>query len=208
MIRPRAFLDDTRAATGAEFALVLPLMLLFLLGIIDVGLYGWAINRSEKATQAGARMAVVTESVAAGLESFDYVGTTIGGTTLKQGDTIPADDMVIQCTKAGGCTCTSCPSGMAISLATGSPSPLDRIIARMQQLDPAIEESNVIVQFHSAGVGYAGDPHGMDIAPLVTVRLINMDYSPITLALFSGTVPLPSSSYTLTMEDGSGTASN
>ena len=55
---------DCDGAAGAEFALVLPLLILFLFGMIDVGRYMWTINQLEKATQVGARWAVVTDMVA------------------------------------------------------------------------------------------------------------------------------------------------
>ena len=48
----------------AEFALVLPVALLFLLGIVDAGRYLYEVNQLEKATQMGARFAVVTDPVA------------------------------------------------------------------------------------------------------------------------------------------------
>ena len=44
----------------------MPVLILFLLGIIDVGRYMWSINELEKATQMGARMAVVTTWFPAG----------------------------------------------------------------------------------------------------------------------------------------------
>ena len=46
------FLRDTRGASAAEFALVLPIMVIFLLGIMDVGFYAWTINRAEKIGRA------------------------------------------------------------------------------------------------------------------------------------------------------------
>ena len=54
---------DRSGAGAAEFALVLPLFLMFLLGIIDAGRYMWEHNRAEKATQMGTRYAVVTDMV-------------------------------------------------------------------------------------------------------------------------------------------------
>ena len=45
-------------ATAAEFAMVLPIVILFLLGTIDVGRLMWTWNKAEKATQFGARYAV------------------------------------------------------------------------------------------------------------------------------------------------------
>lgn len=198
------FAKDRTAAGAAEFSLVLPLMLLFLFGIIDVGGYAWAINKAEKATQMGTRYAVVTDPAASGLAEYSYVGKTISGVTLTQGDVIPADSMVITCTSAS-CTCTGCPTGMSISKAN---TPFTNVVTRMQAFDPGITAANVQILYRSAGLGFAGDPSGMEIAPLVTVRLQNRTYSPFTLFLFNGSVPLPSFSYSLPMEDGSGSVSN
>ena len=62
----RAFLRDGRGASAAEFALVLPLFLLFLLGTVDAGRYIWTVNEAEKATQIGARWAVATQLIPGG----------------------------------------------------------------------------------------------------------------------------------------------
>ena len=56
-----------KAASAAEFALVLPLLLILLFGTIDAGRFLWAMNRAEKATQMGARYAIVTDPVSTGL---------------------------------------------------------------------------------------------------------------------------------------------
>ncbi len=57
---------DRRGASAAEFALVLPLLLLLLFGIIDAGRFLYETNRAEKATQMGARYAIVTNVIPAG----------------------------------------------------------------------------------------------------------------------------------------------
>ena len=59
----RRLLNSEGAASAAEFALVLPLLLLLLFGIIDAGRFMWECNRAEKATQMGVRFAVVTDPV-------------------------------------------------------------------------------------------------------------------------------------------------
>lgn len=64
--------------------MVLPLFLIFVFGTIDAGLYGWTLNRDEKATQMGARMAVVTDPVVGNL-GLDFVGQSVGGKVLAQG---------------------------------------------------------------------------------------------------------------------------
>lgn len=191
-----SLLRDQRGS-AAEFALVLPLMLLFFFGIIEVGLYGWAINRAEKATQFGARLAVVTDPVASGLTSQSYVGTVVGGVTLTQGDPIPAAALgLITCTSAGCSSFGFDPVAFAL------------IVNRMQLIEPSITAGNVVIEYRGSGLGYAGDPGGMDIAPLTTVRLQNLRFTSATSMLFGVSTPLPSFAYSLTMEDGSGSKSN
>jgi len=78
----RAFLSSQRAAAAAEFALVLPLAMLFLFGIVDAGRFGWDVNRAEKATQIGARWAVATDIIPGGDASDglkNYSFTTASG---------------------------------------------------------------------------------------------------------------------------------
>src|SRR5438552_2784857 len=98
---------DQSGSSAAEFALVLPLLLVLLFGIIDAGRWIWTYNQAEKAAQMGARMAIVTDMIEPGIGT-GYVG--VGG--LTQGDIIPASAFgKITCTSSG-CTCTTalCPT--------------------------------------------------------------------------------------------------
>lgn len=201
----RRALRDQAGAAGAEFALVLPIFLLFLFGIMDVGYYAWQINEAEKATQMGARMAVVTDVVAPGLATQSYVGAANGGSTLAQGDVIPASALgLITCTSAG-CTCTTAPCPATPGFTSAA---FNRVVTRMQAFDSRIQAGNVRILYRGSGLGYAGDPSGIEIAPLTTVRLEGMQFSGFTALLFGETVGLPSFAYSLTMEDGSGSVSN
>lgn len=185
---------------AAEFALVLPLSMLLFFGLIDAGRFAYAFNQGEKATQIGARWAVVTDPLAPELTTTSYVGVTVGGQTLTQGDRIPAAALgEISCTTTT-CTCvaTPCPAGVG----TADTAAADLMLARMQQFMPEITAANLEVDYTGSGLGYAGNPNGMDIAPFVTVKLKNMTFSPFVL--FGKSVSLPDFSYTLTMEDGSG----
>src|SRR3546814_18583321 len=76
---------SSSGATAAEFAMVLPLLLIFLLGIIDVGRLMWTWNRAEQATQMGVRFAVVADMVPGNLAAYDFA--LQGGIT--GGDPIP-----------------------------------------------------------------------------------------------------------------------
>jgi len=197
------FLRDRSGAGAAEFALVLPLAMLFLLGIIDAGRLFYDINRGEKTTQVGARWAVVTDPLAAPLKNSNYVGVTVGGVTLSQGDRIPQGALGLVTCTATSCTCTTAPCPGGISAVDANA--FGRLRDRMREFMPEIGNGNIVVEYRGSGLGYAGNPNGMDVFPLVTVRLVGMTFSP--MLLFGNDVDLPDFSYTLTMEDGAGSAS-
>lgn len=201
---PGAFWRDERGGSAAEFALLVPVMLLILFTIIDVGAYGWTINMGEKSTHMGARLAVVTDSVDSAMASYDFVGKTVGGVTYTQGDLIQASALGVETCNSTSCTCSpACPW-----TPTYDSTAFNRIVARIQMIDPKVTAANVVVEYRGSGLGYAGDPSGMDIAPLTTVKLQNMTYTPVVLAVFKVAVKLPSFSYSLTAEDASGSVSN
>ena len=197
---------DQRGASAAEFALVLPLLLLFLFGIIDIGRLFYSVNQAEKATQMGARFAIVTDTIPPKVANADYVGAVA----------CDADNNGVYeaCAKGGfikdpnalapvSCSSTGCtPSSTTMN--TGA---FTRLVARMQAFDPSIAATNVTVSFRGSGLGYAGDPTGMDVIPLVTVEVANIQFRPImTLSLAKFT--LPASRTTLSAESSAGTQSN
>lgn len=198
----RGFIADQRGGGAAEFALIVPTFVLFFVGLLDGGRFLYAVNQGEKATQIGARWAAVTDPVAPQLASASYVGTTVNGVTLAQGDRIPQAALGLVTCNSTGCICTTapCPTGI-----TSNNTAYTNLLNRMRQIMPAIKASNMAVEYRGSGLGYAGNPDGMDISPLVTVRLAGLNFSPFIL--FGGTLSF-SSSYTLTMEDGQGADSN
>lgn len=206
----RHFTRDVRGAGAAEFALVLPLMLLFLFAIIDVGRFVWAYNEAEKATQVGARWAVATNMVPSDL--IDYSFAVDGG--IPQGTPVPSSAFPgVRCT-SGGCQCVTdeniCPGSTGgtcdFDPNTTDADAFNAIVARMQLQKPDITAGNVVIDYCNSGLGFSGDPHGPDVAPIITVRLQNMTFSnPMTLMVFgSPSLNMPSARYSLTMEDGQG----
>ena len=197
-------LSSRSGASAVEFALVVPLLLFLLFGVIDGGRWLWEVNRAEKATQMGARFAVVTTPLAPGLVTTDYIG--VGG--LTQGDVIPKSAFGQVVCNSGGC----CTGGLTCTnpypaLGTFDPDVFQRIVDRMALMYPEVEADNVRVTYSGSGLGYAGDPNGMDISPLVTVELTGVQFRPLFLAALVG-FTMPSFSTTLTAEDSSGTQSN
>lgn len=195
-------LSNQKASTAAEFAMVLPLLIILLLGLIDAGRFMWTCNRAEKATQMGARYAVATDIIPAGLVGYSFAVS--GG--IPQGDPIPQSSFGgANCQSSSGtvtCTCTgTCPN-----LGTPNTTAFNNIVARMRLFMPELTADNVKVDYTYSGLGYAGDPNGIDVAPLVKVSLRNVLFRANLLAGFS--ITLPDFSAGLTLEDGSGTASN
>jgi len=193
---------DRSGASAAEFAMVLPLLILLLFGIIDGGRFLWENNKAEKATQVGARVAVVTDVLDDGLADFTYVGEVVGGATLTQGDLIPASGLDQVTCNNSGCTCGTRPPCGTFQTAA-----FDLIVQRMRFMKPDIDANDVTVTYRGSGLGFAGDPNGMDVAPLVTVELTGVQFSPLVL-FGAASFPLPAFRTTLTAEDSDGSQSN
>lgn len=200
---PRAsFRFCQNGATAAEFALVLPLLILFLLGIIDVGRLMWAINTAEKATQMGARAAVVSTFVPGGLAAINY------GTTLGQGAIIPTTTFgAARCRKPANTVTCDCLETPCPTLTPVNGSTFDAIVTRMNYISSDIDANDVEIVYRNSGLGYAGDPNGADVAPLVTVSAIGIDFTPLAFQFFGASFDLPTVSASLTMEDGDGPVS-
>ena len=206
----RHLLRSRSGASAAEFGLVLPLLIVLLLGIIDAGRFIWEYNRAEKATQAGARVAIVTQIIPQGVADFKYVNQTVGGIKYLQGDPLAASALgKVTCQQTSGslgCTCDSA-NGYCPSLGTINTAGFDAVVARMQAMYPKVSPARVVVEYSGSGVGYAGDPSGMDISPLVTVKIRDLPFNPL---VFFGLVNfnLPSFSTSLTAEDSASVYSN
>lgn len=199
----RRFRQDDSGGPAAEFALVLPLALIFLFGIIDVGRYMWEVNRAEKATQTGTRWAVATDIIASGL--VDYSFAVDGG--ILQGEPILETAFPgVECNSAG-CACAA--GGTCDFDATGTNTgAFDDLVLRMSQIKADIAADNVTVNYGFSGLGYAGDPNGPDVAPIVTVVVRDLPFTPMIGALLGISIDIPDLSYSLTMEDGAGNFSN
>ena len=199
------FLRDDRGSSAAEFALILPLFLLFLLGLIDVGRFAWSFNELEKATQTGARWAVATDVIPSGLSTYSFAvngGITQG--TVVQKINFPGVRCVAN--SAGTPSCSCMPGGTCAFSLAANQAAFTGLLDRMRQIYPSIGPANLRVDYDWSGLGFAGDPNGPDVAPIVTVSVQNLTFP--LLFMLGTEVALPTSRYSMTLEDGQGTVSN
>lgn len=197
-----AFARDSRASSAAEFALVLPLLLIFLLGMVDVGRLMWTWNRAEMATQMGVRLAVATDPVATGITNYSFA---TGASAIPQGASIGTSYFSSMTCDSSTCNPASdpCVGSACGSLVTPyNSASFTNILRQMRYFLPELGSGNVVVKYNNSGIGYSGDPNGPDISPLVTVQIRNLSFQPISLMLFKASISLPSFSATLTLEDG------
>jgi len=200
----RAMLRSTYGGTAAEFGLLTPLLLSFMIGTVDLGRFLWTCNRAEKATQMGVRYAVTNDIVPSGLATYDFA--VAGG--IPQGDPIPLSSFGgADCNSASGtvtCTCrtgATCPTLTPINTAA-----FNAIVTQMQRFYPSLTADKVTVSYEYSGLGYAGDPNGIQVSPVVTVRLKSPTFTPMLFRFFgNATVNLPAYAASLTLEDGKST---
>ena len=201
MSKPPNRLRCEGGASAAEFAMVLPVLVILLFGIIDAGRFLWELNRAEKATQAGVRFAAVTNMVPSDLATYKFTtGTEVG--SVAPGVPVPTSSFdSVTCDQTA---CTKSGAGPAPGFDAVA---FNAIGARMRMIKPTISNSNFTITYRNVGLGYAGDPYGSDVEPEITIALQGMTFTPITSFLFAS-LAMPAASSSMTMEDGIGSVSN
>ena len=190
-------LRGDQGATAAEFALVLPLLLILIFGIIDGGRFLWEFTEAQKATQMGVRYAVVTDPVASGLSSYSFAITD----GITQGNAVPTANFdSATCGSTGTCACVG--GGICDSIGRDG-TEFQGIVDRMAAIYPSISANNVQVIYKNVGLGFAGNPDGPDVSALVTVRLTGLNFYPITCLVFPCSIAMPDFAASLTLEDAS-----
>ena len=196
----------SEGAAAIEFALVCIPLLLITIGIMEFAFALFQWNAAEKATQMGARMAVVSTPVAGGLNTFN--GKIAG---IEFGDpaaVFSTGGATVICTGDGSSgNCTNVLAG--IYGGAYLPAVHNRIINKMREIFPRIAADNVAVEYGFINLGFAGRPCGP--VPSVTVRLQNMSFDFIVIdallnAFFSGggfasSLAMPDFTATLVGED-------
>ncbi len=200
---------DREGATFLEFTLVFPLLMLTAFCTVDFALvvFGWA--QANKAAQNGARLAVVGNPVAEGLNNLTYNVAEMGNDCFDH-DT-GADEGICDVIET---VCTPLATGGTCTGYTFDTTAFDPIFTEMQSLAPALDlqRENVRITYRTTGLGFVGRPGGLPME--VTVELRCMSHQVFFLAALAGWafeprdgcpdtdtgVPMPAFATTLTTE--------
>lgn len=189
LTRTVAALRDESGAALIEAALVLPVLLLLVFGVVEISLYLWNAELAAKAVQLGLRRAIVSDAVAwgPGLDPGDSSAYWDGlppGLRCAPADRSPCPSFAVTCGLAGPCACRGDACRFTPAPAHGAP-----ILAAMRAVLPGLDPGNVEITYATNGLGYVGRPVPVPVD--VTLRLVGYEYSPLFLGgLFGVRMPL------------------
>ena len=215
-MRPGHFIRHEGGAVLVEVTVVMTIMFVFILGSIEFlfALYQW--NAATKAVQIGARLAAVSDPVAAGLNNLSLA---VVSPAVPPGSAMP--NFMITCDGATEtCACNTvgaCPGVAGYDQAAmstlvfgrGSSSCVDATSyydTGMCDIFPRIRPANVVIVYTQTGLGYAGRPGGP--VPTITLSLQNLPFQFFFLSGLRGfkDIPIPASTTSITAEDLSSSA--
>jgi hypothetical protein len=202
---------DETGAVLVEISILLPIVITILCGSIDFlyAFYQW--NAAAKAVQVGARIAAVSDPVAAGLNDLSNE-VLVSGSVASKGPmpwfTISCDGSTQACSCSGTC--------LGISANPYNTVAMDRIIfgrgstsctdttsyysIGMCDILPSITAANVRIVYTQTGLGYSGRPGGP--VPTITVSLQDLQFQFFFLSFLLGrSIPIPAMTTTITAED-------
>ena len=212
----RHSIGNQNGAVLVEVTVVMTIMLVFILGSIEFlfALFQW--NAATKAVQIGARIAAVSDPVAAGLNNL---GLAVVSAEVPPGSAMPY--FTVTCDGAtASCTCNTvgaCPgvggyneaAMRTLVFGRGSSSCVDATShydTGMCDIFPRIRPENVVIVYAQTGLGYAGRPGGP--VPTITISLQNLSFQFFFLSGLRGfkNIPMPASTTSITAEDLSSAA--
>jgi hypothetical protein len=181
-----------RGAATVEFVVVFPVFLILFFLAIEVGSAFFWWKTAEKATQLGARLAIVRDVAATGLPARNAkrTGALFGLACAAASNPCDFDNQSTWICNAGGAGCNS--------------AAFQNIMSEMRRIfGQAISDGNLTVTYNYVGLGYAGGP----FVPSVTVTLSGVPFG-MFIGFLSGLagagnslLVLPDISATLTGED-------
>jgi TadE-like protein len=207
MTRLSAWHDQT-GAVFAEFALLLPIVVIIVCGSIDFLYAFYQLNAAAKAVEVGARIAAISDPVATGLNDLSNEALLNGALPQASMPSFTVTCRLANCTCVGACgSMTENPFNLAamdrIVYGRGQPScggAKPSYATGMCDVLPSITPSNIFVVYRQTGLGYAGRPGGP--VPTITVSLHGMQFHFFFLTSLLGIhIEMPAVAASVTAED-------
>lgn len=202
---PEALLRHEGGAVAVEMGLVGGIFFLVLLTLMELGHAFWQYNAAAKALHLGARIAVVSDPVAADLKGWSGLSGMI-----EAGDAMPSYARACSgrtSTCSGGTFDRAALEGILYGPGNRSCPAASQSLPPPCRVFPRLRPENLEVDYVHTGLGYAGRPGGP--VPTITVRIANLTFDFVVLNRLLGLSPLrmDGMSATATGEDLSAPAS-
>lgn len=181
----RKIVQDASGAMIVEFALVFPIVLLLTAGSVDLAMYSYQINAAAKATQLGARWAVVNSPLSTALAA-----------DLTKSDWWPDQTLGRSCQDAavvGGCK----PSVGTVYDCTSATCNMTAILAVMRPAYPELTAGEIFVRYQpysqARSIGFVGRPGGNPVDVVVRIKCKPFQFLFLTGFLNWALPPAPNS---------------
>lgn len=187
------FREDERGISIVEGMLVIPIVLLVITAMVELGAAMFQINQAAKATQIGARSAAVSSPIVGDAE-YDSLTDDYG--SIPAGDPTPTAARSVSC----GAGTTPCDAARLNRLLTGADSscrPQQDSRAGMCDVAPFIKAENVLVTYHRSGLGFVGRPYGPVSTVTVELRDVTFDFFILDDVINAVTNNSPLSNFTI-----------
>lgn len=180
-----------KGASLAEFALMLPLMLLMTFGMLETGFFVWQVQQGEIAANRAVRLASTRTLLIPGSIADCGPGTPPNAIAGQECSHLAGNDL----------------SEWAVCYGDGTGSPAGRcgpdvaaLVTEIQRFYPRAEPENIVISFHGAGLGFQGLGHPV---PIITVKFEGVQFRFMALAGLADLAPitLPDMSASAAAED-------
>lgn len=198
----RRFHQDERGIALTEALLSLPIVILVLTAMVELGVATYQWNQSVKAVQIGARLAAVSSPL---VGDVAYEALDVFEAAVNEGDAVPQEPLSVTC----GPDSTPCDATRLDRLRTGGDgscgsdgSGLTPQLVGMCDVAPFIGPENIQISYHRSFLGYAGRPFGPVSTITVELRDVTVDFLLLdSLIPALGSITIPAHPVSITSED-------
>lgn len=193
-----SFRSSEEGVVLVETMLTLPIVILMMMAMVEVGMAVFQWNLTVKALQVGARLAAVSDPLV-GAANYGTLDDDYG--VLIPGDPVPTGITQVSC----GAGTTPCDPAALTRLMTGGDScgtTTNGGLNGICDVASFILPENIRVTYYRAGLGYVGRPFGTVSTITIELRNQNFDFLFLDkLIPIAGNLQIPAHPVSITSED-------